>query len=637
MKKYLPFLFLLLFINCNKDDNSDPENEEATTELQENVVIISKESSHIISTESELTNGIYKIQFSQSPPQIKNGDVIVGDENEGFLRKGITVSVDGNVISMQTEQANMEQLFKNATIEFSNTIEEGRGIVHDSTENIKINYLAEGMKISANGLNYDFSNTVLYQDAGLTFEITNGTASFEPNFQFKSDYTLLGGLTYFIFGTDNANLNIDCDLNLNATAGINLPEFTKPLASYDKTLIVGVAGVPVTIVVSTTLEAKLNANISSEFNIASGFTNTYTLSTGIKKENGTWSSNFDLTPTLTPKPVTMEGQVNIAQSFAIVPRVSIKFFGVIGPFCEPALVEDFAYNIASPSLDWDSNIQVGVDLKTGVEIEIFGFGDDYSITNHFKDTIWSAPKHIVKISGDNQHGDGGQQLPQPIKVRVTDELNMPLENVPIYFQVSQCSGSVLDTSVLTDENGFAETLWTLGNVEEPTIEVFFKDHTETIITDALQIFRADAEVEELVNQIKLFDTCQILDFNNLPFSEESEYDDVACFKYAISLGLNKDGVTQEENSIEIHFYFDSPSIPDGTYLFNTEIPVCENIYIFLYHSDIFGSYEIGLINTGTVTFSNNGTEIDFTGELIKGDAIGGETTSLGMVTGRIIH
>jgi len=373
MKKIIALLFVLILIGCSNDDSINDVNQgEQKPEIQENVVAILSENSQLISSETDLANGIYSIVFSENPPEIVANDILVGDEGEGFLRKVTSVSANGNTLTMQTTQANMEDVFKIATIEFTTDISESSGMNNGKSQELKVNYLAKGVRLSGNGLEYHFSNTVLYQEGPLTFKITNGKATFNPNFSFRSDYSPPAGLSYLNFKANNATLTIDCDISLIASAGVSLPEFSTLLANFNKKILINVAGLPIIVVINTKLVAELSASIDANIDITTGFTNKYTVTTGVKYENDNWTGTFDLISNLTPKPINMGGEVNISQNLTITPRVSVKFYGVIGPYCQPEMTEDFAYNIASPSLDWDSKLKVGLDITTGVDIVIFG-------------------------------------------------------------------------------------------------------------------------------------------------------------------------------------------------------------------------------------------------------------------------
>ena len=82
------------------------------------------------------------------------------------------------------------------------------------------------------------------------------------------------------------------------------------------------------------------------------------------------------------------------------------------------------------------------------------------VTVRFDNRIPATPQ---KISGDNQQGAAGALLEQPFIVEVRDEAGIPFEGVPATFTVTAGGGLVQPETVLTDENGRAESTLTLGS------------------------------------------------------------------------------------------------------------------------------------------------------------------------------
>ena len=68
---------------------------------------------------------------------------------------------------------------------------------------------------------------------------------------------------------------------------------------------------------------------------------------------------------------------------------------------------------------------------------------------------------LEKVSGDNQSGDVGSVLPNPLVVRVLDQNSEPIEGVTVTFETSD-GASVNPTQATTNENGQAQTVLTLG-------------------------------------------------------------------------------------------------------------------------------------------------------------------------------
>lgn len=74
----------------------------------------------------------------------------------------------------------------------------------------------------------------------------------------------------------------------------------------------------------------------------------------------------------------------------------------------------------------------------------------------------STPAAIAISSGDNQVGTTNAALASPIAARVTNSQGNPLAGQSVAFTVTRGSGSVSSGTVTTDNNGVAQTTWTLG-------------------------------------------------------------------------------------------------------------------------------------------------------------------------------
>lgn len=72
---------------------------------------------------------------------------------------------------------------------------------------------------------------------------------------------------------------------------------------------------------------------------------------------------------------------------------------------------------------------------------------------------------LLKLGGDNQTAAPGTQLPNPLVVAAYDFESRPISGVEVSFNVRTGAGSVSPQTVLTDENGIAQSRWTLGGSE----------------------------------------------------------------------------------------------------------------------------------------------------------------------------
>ena len=73
------------------------------------------------------------------------------------------------------------------------------------------------------------------------------------------------------------------------------------------------------------------------------------------------------------------------------------------------------------------------------------------------------PTALVMVSGDAQNGGIGSVLANPLVVRLEDDNGNGVGGKPITWVVGAGGGNVNPTNVVTDPNGLASTVWTLGS------------------------------------------------------------------------------------------------------------------------------------------------------------------------------
>src|SRR5262249_22300095 len=66
------------------------------------------------------------------------------------------------------------------------------------------------------------------------------------------------------------------------------------------------------------------------------------------------------------------------------------------------------------------------------------------------------------ISGDGQTGLAGQPLENPLVVEILDGEDKPVEGVLVQFEPSANNGSANPAGPITDQQGRAQTQWTLA-------------------------------------------------------------------------------------------------------------------------------------------------------------------------------
>ena len=121
--------------------------------------------------------------------------------------------------------------------------------------------------------------------------------------------------------------------------------------------------------------------------------------------------------------------------------------------------------------------------------------EDLSVT--FTATVGKPPEALVAISGNNQHGLPGSQLPNPFVVKVMDADDAPIEGVSVTFSVTAGGGHLSLTEETTGTNGQAQTYLTLGTTRgENSVEASVSGVAEGITFRAISAPRVAVAAAE---------------------------------------------------------------------------------------------------------------------------------------------
>ncbi len=490
MKKTLKVFFtvtvvlasLLLSISaCQKSDEDTPPDTPVDEEIQENVTIIEENDAELLSDSAQLLSGTYVFKFNGAPPSFSENDVFVSKAGIGHLRKINTVSSQGNTLTLQTEQATLEDLYKNSKVSFDIPFSENSlksGPLHALSNQT---FLAAGVEeVQGDGINLSLSNVVLKvgsDEFDINAKLENATVNIVPNF----DYThkiVDGSLQKLIVSSYNTPINFDYHLSASGTANAT-HKYEQVLYEKHQFTVVGLMLIYIKHEVRVEFQPK--ASVGIDCNYQSTTESIYDLA--MAYENGSFGPVFEQkseTSKVTNSTMNVRAGGELKLSLIYEPKFLV--FGVLGPYMENSLFANATGNINS-SQDWDFNIGMGVDSKLGIKFEVFSkdIGDVSKTFNLYSASLLEAPKNLQLISGNNQEGSVGAQLPQPIKFQVTDNVEGSLSGVPVYFEVTEGGGSLSMDVVQTDEDGFAEVMWTMGDQETQKLEAKIKNGSGALI------------------------------------------------------------------------------------------------------------------------------------------------------------
>lgn len=471
---FLLFCLLFGFNACKKEKHEDITPPLA---LWDNVKVIDTTNMVLDIVNSNFATGTLVYNNTTIDTGIHTGDVIIGTEGEGYIRKITGITQNGNTTTLQTVHGTMSDVFKGGNFSF----------------NVDMNDMHPGKK---SGFGYSLTNQTLYQSGAANIKLESANLDIDPNWKF--DFTFdEGGINYFEMSTTNSPYTASARLKFMVAQSDTLFDHTDTLTRYSKTItkwvMVGLVPVPVVVTLKFYWIAEYSLIGTTAISNVTDFSSAGTVTAGMRYQNGQWQGlhNFNVANNLdVSQPVA---NVALYANLALRPVVTAKLYGVAGPHASVAAMCDFTGVVATPNLDWDLTANAWLQASLGADVTILG-----NTIASMPEQEWQSPKktfhkpdRIEKISGDNQQGSAGQMLSDSVKVRVLDSQGEGVKSVPVYFTTT--SGSTSAATVTTDANGYAAVQWQLGSQQgSHTLRVSAKKANQEQITSSPVTFTATA-------------------------------------------------------------------------------------------------------------------------------------------------
>jgi hypothetical protein len=309
---------------------------------------------------------------------LKEGDIIISKEGDGFLTKVISISNVGGQYVVEATNTTLEEAFKSVDVQFE------KKITPDDLDSTQACWLKKGVSIQqvspqdALGKFYiELDDVVLYDKDGdentEDDQITaNGEITFEPgiDFELKIDLFTLKRAKFV------TNLKKTVELNLSSSlaeleADI-IPKTTIgwfPLAPIPVGPIILVPEIAIVVGVSGEIELEITTGVTMEENIEAG----------LIYDNDIWSPVANYSTDFEWTPPTLSASGNIKGY--IGPETSIKIYGIAGPYASIygylKLEGEWPLFPSQDLLEW--KLKAGIEAGAGLKVEIMTtrFADYY--------------------------------------------------------------------------------------------------------------------------------------------------------------------------------------------------------------------------------------------------------------------
>ncbi|HZA98860.1 MAG TPA: Ig-like domain-containing protein, partial [Gemmatimonadales bacterium] len=136
----------------------------------------------------------------------------------------------------------------------------------------------------------------------------------------------------------------------------------------------------------------------------------------------------------------------------------------------PTVSDQQGNTLSNAGVNWSTSNAAVAAVSTNGTVTAQGIGSAEvtatagSATAVVPVEVIQAPTQLQKLSGDDQIGIAGQQLPEPLVVKVDDAQGNPVGGATVTFTVTQGGGSLGTPSATTGPDGRASTTFTPGPV-----------------------------------------------------------------------------------------------------------------------------------------------------------------------------
>lgn len=477
--------------------------------FRDNLVVVDT-TDIILSSNQELANGIYIIQFNEPVPTITESSVLIGMGNGGFLRTIDSFTSDANTFTLQTSQATFEDLIDEGVLNvaqvldfetfsekekesgpfrqlqrmptraelmtqekfstgqnFYYKISEETTFMHPETE---LKFRKSDKGATEISINLPYPNLI---DFGNVSAGISGSYTFQPNLVADFDYSYLFGTNHIKFGSSNAIEEKSIGLYVNVESDVSTPERKFNVLSVTRNYLVLLGSVPVIISVNLSVDGEFQAGASAEIHYFLGIKEKNTINAYLEYKDNSWGYVYNKTGTSS---VENDLSVNgsLEQKFSIGPSLSFTVYKFLGPYIDFSVDQKMSL-CANQDLDWKAEVDLSSSLTLGAKATVLGH-DLVEISRSWPRPFlnYTFPYKIDIFSGNNQTYIPGEALEFNPRVKLGSNVGVGLPVGKIMFAPKN-GGVVSDSIVFADSGGFADVMWFPGDSIMSKLDVFVFD------------------------------------------------------------------------------------------------------------------------------------------------------------------
>lgn len=367
------------------------------------VIVDSLQMSLVGTAAAARETGIFRFVMAGEPQQVLPGDVIVGVQDGGFLRRVTRVTRQGDVLELVTTQADLAEAIGEGSFEraipisFNTLPGPTTSVARYTLGAVQVENLASGITLGSTGL--DLNNLTLFNApvcaSGQTRNcpqvkvgIQTGRIGLNSNLELGASVSFSGVNSAFVRLDGTAAFTMDGFAEL--TGGARNVSWSRSLGSVSRAFVTTAGPIPITGKVTTELVAKVTLDVNSATRLNAGFSSSATASVGAQwsRSNG-FQKILGVSTSAGPLPLRVTSYPQATLKVTIEPKVVVSVLGIPGdsyagiiPYMSAQVRGDPSRKTTPYTLGW------GVDAEAGVNFRIFNKSlGSWNYTAHLYDRV----------------------------------------------------------------------------------------------------------------------------------------------------------------------------------------------------------------------------------------------------------
>lgn len=334
--------------------NPDPVQDDDVI-LTDEAVIVDPEDAPLES----ISGDTLTIVLTDEAPEFQPGNVVVGQEGGGYLRRVTSVEIDGNRATLITEQAALVDAVEKGSLRETFSLTD----LEDQEQQWDIPRKMQGVEAHATKLGIALNDVSIGGGASSDYDVrlANGEINFDPEIVF--DLSIDSGRIEELKMAVSGQLDFYTDIEFESERNVSVSVDTTLATFQSKPIIFFIKFVPVVIQPQLDFVAGCGVEVGSRGLVQTGIETVNTVSLGAEYSQNNWRPISDRSTKLGSRGFEWDLQSSADLKCSVRPEVSLRLYRVAGPFFNIG-----PYGRAGIKVDndgWESGLYTGLDAGLG--------------------------------------------------------------------------------------------------------------------------------------------------------------------------------------------------------------------------------------------------------------------------------